>query len=221
MNPRRRIAILGGTGDLGTGLALRWSRAGHRIFIGSRRLEKAQRSVAKLRETCPEAAAEAMRNEDAAAAGDIAVLTVPAAHQIATLAAVRSALKGKVLIDATVPLTRFKAGAVRLPPEGSAGQRAQALLGDDVFVVAALHNVAAQLLQKDAPIDCHVLIAGNRKAAREVAMGLVQDAGLVGWHAGPIENSAAAEALTSALIQINRHHRILHSGIKIVGQASS
>ena len=214
-----KIAILGGTGDLGTGLALRWCKAGHRILIGSRRLAKAQRAVAKLQARCPDADLQAMHNEDAAAAGEVAVLTVPAAHQIATLAAVRSALQGKVLIDATVPLAPPKAGTVQLPLEGSAGQRAQAFLGDGAFVVTAFHNIAAKLLQKDAPIDCHVLIAGNRKAARETAMQLVQDAGLVGWHAGPIENSAAAEALTSILIQINRRHKVAHSGIKIVGQA--
>ena len=214
-----KIAILGGTGDLGTGLALRWCKVGHHILIGSRRLAKAQRAVAKLQALRPSADLQAMCNEDAAAAGEVAVLTVPAAHQIATLAVVRPALQGKVLIDATVPLAPPKAGTVQLPLEGSAGQRAQAFLGDGAFVVTAFHNIAAKLLQKDAPIDCHVLIAGNRKAARETAMQLVQDAGLVGWHAGPIENSAAAEALTSILIQINRRHKVAHSGIKIVGQA--
>lgn len=215
------IAILGGTGDLGIGLALRWCKAGHRILIGSRSLPKAQRAVAKLQALRPNADLQAMRNEDAAAAAEVVALTVPAAHQIATLASVRPALQGKVLIDATVPLAPPKVGTVQLPLEGSAGQRAQAFLGDDAFVVTAFHNIAAKLLHTDAPIDCHVLVAGNKKAAREVAMRLVQDAGLVGWHAGPIENSAAAEALTSILIQINRRHKISHSGIKIVGQAGS
>jgi NADPH-dependent F420 reductase len=108
---------------------------------------------------------------------------------------------------------------VQLPPEGSAGKRAQNLLGDDVMVVTAFQNVAAHLLQQDVKIECDVLVAGNKKAARDTVIALVEQAGMRGWHAGPIENSAAAEALTSVLIQINRRHDISHSGIKIVGQA--
>lgn len=213
------IAILGGTGDLGTGLAIRWAKAGHKIIIGSRTLEKAQTAVTNLQKTSPDTPAEAMENGDAAAAGDIVVLTVPADHQLSTLDSVRDSLKGKILIDVTVPLVPPKVGTVQLPPEGSAGKRAQDLLGDDVMVVTAFQNIAAHLLQEDVKIECDVLIAGNKKAARDKVMELVEQAGMNGWHAGPIENSAAAEALTSILIQINRKHDISHSGIKVVGQA--
>lgn len=213
------IAILGGTGDLGTGLAIRWAKAGHKIIIGSRTLEKAETAVANLQKTSPDTPAQAMENGDAAAAGDIVVLTVPADHQLSTLDSVRDSLKGKILIDVTVPLVPPKVGTVQLPPEGSAGKRAQDLLGDDVMVVTAFQNIAAHLLQEDVKIECDVLIAGNKKAARDKVMELVQEAGMNGWHAGPIENSAAAEALTSILIQINRKHDISHSGIKVVGQA--
>jgi len=213
------IAILGGTGDLGTGLAIRWSKAGHRIVIGSRTLEKAQAAVAALHAISPETPADAMENKDAAAAGKVVVLTVPAEHQLSTLEHVRDQLKGKILIDVTVPLIPPKVGTVQLPEEGSAGKRAQEFLGEDVQVVSAFQNIAAHLLQEDVVIECDVLVAGNKKAARDKVMELVEAAGMTGWHAGPIENSAAAEALTSILIQINRRHNISHSGIKIVGQA--
>ena len=213
------IAILGGTGDLGTGLAIRWARAGHRIIIGSRTLEKAQRAVDNLHAISPETPADAMENADAAIAGEIVVLTVPAEHQLATLNGVKTSLSGKILIDVTVPLVPPKVGTVQLPPEGSAGKRAQDLLGEDVMVVTAFQNIAAHLLQTDVHIECDVLVAGNKKAARDKVIELAEEAGMNAFHAGPIENSAAAEALTSILIQINRRHDISHSGIKIVGQA--
>ena len=213
------IAILGGTGDLGTGLAIRWSRAGHRIIIGSRTQEKADAAVAALKEISPDTPAEAMENSAAAAAGDIVVLTVPFAHQLSTLETVQANLKGKILIDVTVPLQPPKVGTVQLPEEGSAGKRAQDFLGEDVMVVSAFQNIAADLLKDpDMKIECDVLIAGNKKDARQRVVELAAEAGMNGWHAGPIANSAAAEALTSILIQINRQGKISHSGIKIVGQ---
>jgi 8-hydroxy-5-deazaflavin:NADPH oxidoreductase len=215
---RESIAILGGTGDLGTGLAIRWSKAGHRIIIGSRTLEKARAAVAKLHEISPETPADAMENADAAAAGDIVVLTVPADHQLSTLDHVKPGLAGKILIDVTVPLVPPKVGTVQLPSEGSAGKRAQEFLGDDVMVVSAFQNVAAHLLQQDVQIECDVLVAGNKKEARQRVIDLISEAGMKGWHAGPIANAAAAEALTSILIQINRQGEISHAGIRIVGQ---
>jgi NADPH-dependent F420 reductase len=212
------IAILGGTGDLGTGLAIRWSKAGHRIVIGSRTLEKARTAVAALHEISPETPADAMENKDAAAAGEVVVLTVPAEHQLSTLEHVRDELKGKILIDVTVPLVPPKVGTVQLPEEGSAGKRAQDFLGEDVRVVSAFQNIAAHLLQQDVHIECDVLVAGNKKEARQQVIDLIEEAGMTGWHAGPIANAAAAEALTSILIQINRQGQISHAGIKIVGQ---
>ena len=219
MAARETIAILGGTGDLGTGLAIRWSRAGHRIVIGSRRLEKAQDAVNKLAKISPDTPAVPMENADAAQAGDIVVLTVPAEHQISTLDTVKDGLAGKILIDVTAPLVPPRVGTVQLPTEGSAGKRAQDFLGDDVMVVSAFQNIAAHLLQEDVQIECDVLVAGNKRAARDKVIELIGEAGLTGWHAGPIDNAAAAEALTSILIQINRRHDISHSGIKIVGQS--
>ena len=213
------IAILGGTGDLGTGLAIRWSKAGYKIVIGSRTLAKAQAAVADLEKISPTTPARAMENADAASAGDIVVLTVPAEHQISTLESVKSGLSGKILIDVTVPLVPPKVGTVQLPLEGSAGKRAQEFLGDDVQVVTAFQNVAAHLLKEEIGIECDVLVAGNKRSARDKVIQLAEEAGMTGWHAGPIENSAAAEALTSVLIQINRRHDIAHSGLQIVGQS--
>ena len=218
---KETIAILGGTGDLGTGLAYRWAKAGHRIVIGSRTLEKAERAVAQLRERHLDGPADqfaAMENPAAATAGQLVALTVPAKHQLATLESVRAGLAGKILIDTTVPLQPPRVGTVRLPTEGSAGKRAQDLLGTNVKVVTAFQNVAAHLLRQDVAIDCEVLVCGNKRGARQRVIELARAAGMAAWHAGPIENSAAVEALTSVLIQINRQHDISHSGIKIVGQ---
>ncbi len=217
-NSKETIAILGGTGDLGTGLAIRWSKVGHKIVIGSRTLEKAQAAVEALQQISPETPAEAMENREAAKAGDIVVLTVPAEHQESTLKAVKDSLAGKILIDVTVPLVPPKVGTVQLPADGSAGKRAQTLLGEEVMVVSAFQNIAAHLLKEDVQIECDVLVTGNKKAARQRVIEMIESAGMVGWHAGPIDNAAAAEALTSILIQINRSGMISHSGIKIIGQ---
>jgi hypothetical protein len=217
-NSKETIAILGGTGDLGTGLAIRWSKVGHKIVIGSRTLEKAQAAVEALQQISPETPAEAMENGEAAKAGDIVVLTVPAEHQESTLKAVKDSLAGKILIDVTVPLVPPKVGTVQLPAEGSAGKRAQTLLGEEVMVVSAFQNIAAHLLKEDVQIECDVLVTGNKKAARQRVIEMIESAGMVGWHAGPIDNAAAAEALTSILIQVNRSGIISHSGIKIIGQ---
>lgn len=220
MSKPETISILGGTGDLGTGLAIRWSKAGHKIIIGSRTQTKAEQAVANLRKISPDTPAEAMENPDAAQSGDIVVLTVPAAHQISTLATVKDGLKGKILIDVTVPLVPPKVGTVQLPSEGSAGKRAQDYLGSSVMVVSAFQNVAAHLLQHDVKVECDVLVCGNKRTARQKVIALAVQAGMRAWHAGPIENAAAAESLTSILIQINRRHDISHSGIRIVGQES-
>ena len=203
------LAILGGTGDLGTGLARRWAQAGYRVIIGSRTLEKAEAAVADLREVMADrgvsaVAVEAMANLDAATAADIVTLTVPFSHQVDTLNSVRDALRGKILIDVTVPLVPPRVARVQLPPQGSAGQIAQELLGDEVAVVSAFQNVAAAHLQEGKGVECDVLVSGNKKEAREAVITLVEAAGMRGFHAGMINNAAAAEALTSVLISINK-----------------
>ncbi len=215
------LSILGGTGDLGTGLARRWSQAGYRVIIGSRTQEKAESAIADLREVMAERGmaevdVEAMENLEAAQAADIVTLTVPFAHQTSTLEHVRDALQGKILVDVTVPLVPPKVGRVQLPEGGSAGQIAQDLLGEEVQVVSAFQNVAAHHLQEGHGIECDVLVTGDSKDAREQVITLVQAAGMRGFHAGPIANAAAAEALTSVLITINRQYKC-HAGISITG----
>ena len=212
------IAILGGTGDLGGGLARQWSRAGYRILIGSRTLEKGEAAAKALLEEFPDLNVSGHENLDAARQADIVVLTVPFAHQISTLETVKEGIKGKILIDVTVPLMPPKVGTVQLPPEGSAALRAQAFLGEDVQVVSAFQNVGAQHLREDHKIECDVLVTGDKRAARDTVIALVEAVGLKGWHAGPLANSAAAEAMTSVLITINRHHKIDGSGIVITGE---
>ena len=142
------LAILGGTGDLGTGLARRWAQAGYEVIIGSRTQEKAEAAVADLREVMAErgvgeVTVQAMENLAAAQAADIVAITVPFSHQASTLELVKPALQGKILIDVTVPLVPPKVARVQLPEAGSAGQIAQALLGEEVAVVSAFQNVAA------------------------------------------------------------------------------
>ena len=221
MNAIYKIAILGGTGALGGGLARRWSAAGHHVVIGSRTLEKAQEALENLHKILQDRGESpgelsAMDNQSAAGAAEIVVLTVPASHQISTLESVKAQLQGKILIDVTVPLVPPKVSVVNLPPEGSAGIRAQEYLGDGVSVVSAFQNVAADHLLSGHEIDCDVLVTGNSKDDREVVLQLVTDGGMRGFHAGPIANSVIAESLTSALISINRQFKC-HSGIRISG----
>jgi NADPH-dependent F420 reductase len=215
------LAILGGTGDLGTGLARRWAQAGYEVIIGSRTQDKAEAAVADLREVMAErgvaaVSVRAMENQAAAEAADIVTLTVPFSHQASTLELVKPALQGKILIDVTVPLVPPKVARVQLPPQGSAGQIAQELLGEEVDVVSAFQNVAAAHLQEGRGLDCDVLVCGNKKTARDEVIKLVEAAGMRGFHAGMINNAAAAEALTSVLITINKQYGC-HAGIKISG----
>jgi NADPH-dependent F420 reductase len=215
------LAILGGTGDLGTGLARRWAVAGYHVIIGSRSQDKAEVALADLRRVMVERGVScinvrAMDNLAAAKAADIVALTVPFSHQKSTLEVVRSALKDKILIDVTVPLVPPKVARVQLPPEGSAGQIAQALLGEEVSVVSAFQNVAAHHLQEGRGLDCDVLVCGDSKEARAEVVKLVEAAGMRGIHAGSIANAAAVEALTSLLIFINRQYKC-HAGIRVTG----
>jgi NADPH-dependent F420 reductase len=212
------IAILGGTGDLGGGLARQWSRAGYKIMIGSRTLEKGEAAAKDLLDEFPDLNVTGHENLKAASAADLVVLTVPFEHQLSTLETVKPGLGGKILIDVTVPLVPPKVGTVQLPESGCAAVQAQNFLGEDVFVVSAFQNVGAMHLQEDHAIACDVLVSGNKKVARETVIKLVEAVGLKGWHAGPLANAVAAEALTSILITINRHHGVEGSGIVITGE---
>jgi NADPH-dependent F420 reductase len=215
------IAILGGTGDLGGGLARQWSRAGYKIVIGSRTLEKGRAAADALLAEFPDLNVSGHENLDAASQADIVVLTVPFEHQLSTLETVKPGLLGKILIDVTVPLVPPKVGTVQLPEKGSAAVQAQDFLGDEVQVVSAFQNVGAQHLREDHAIACDVLVTGNKRDTRAVVLSLVEAVGLRGWHAGPLANAAAAEAMTSVLITINKHHKIDGAGLVITGEAKT
>ncbi len=218
MSGRKRVAILGGTGNLGAGLALRLVKAGWSVIIGSRDAARAQAKAEEIGETVADASLDGMSYRDAAWAADIVILSVPFASQLETLESARDGLQGKILIDATVPLVPPRVSVVQLPPEGSAAVRAQKFLGEDVRVVSAFQNVGAHHLHDlDHAIDCEVLVTGNDKDARETVIHLIADCGLKGHHAGQLANAAAAEALTSILIAINRATKSDRAGIKITG----
>ena len=213
------LGIVGGTGKEGKGLAYRWILAGHRVIIGSRQLEKAQRAVDELIDFMgykPEGL-QGMENTNAAEACDIAVISVPYSAHKSTLETLRDALQGKIVIDVVVPLVPPKVTKVQMPPAGSAAQEAQAILGDTCRVVDAFQNISYERLMGNEDIDCDVLVCGKGKAAREVVIGLVEDAGLKGWDAGPIENAVVIEGLTSVLIGLNVQYKVKAAGIRITG----
>ncbi len=213
-----KIAILGGTGHEGPGLALRWAQAGHQVIIGSRQEEKARRTAARLNERLGRPLIVGMHNEDAARAGEVAVLTVPYAAQNALLTALRPALQGKLLIVTTVALRPPKVARVYIPPEGSAAEQAQAVLGETVRVVAAFQNVGAHALEDlSQPVACDVLVCGKRKADKAIAIQLAESLGTRGIDAGPLVNSKAVEAMTSVLIGINIRYHVPAAGLRITG----
>ena len=215
---KSKIAVLGGTGKEGSGLALRWANAGHHIVIGSRTPERARETAAAINARIGAERAEGAGNLAAAQSGDIVVLAVPYAAQLAALDEVKVALAGKILIDVTVPLVPPQVSRVQLPAGGSAVVKAQAMLGPGVRVVSAFQNVSAELLnQLGQSVDCDVLVCGDDREARTQVIALAQDAGMRAFHAGPLANSVVAEALTSVLIAINRQYKVKHSGIAITG----
>ena len=212
------IAVLGGTGKEGKGLAYRWAKAGYRVVIGSRYSEKAVKAASEIMELLEgSSSVVGTTNIEAADQADIAVLTVPYSAHRDTLEGVKSALKGKILVDVTAPLVPPKLSKVQMPPAGSAAQEAKEILGEDVEVVAAFQSVSHEHLLGEEEIECDVLVTGSSRKAREEVLRLVEAADLIGWDAGPIENSVVVEGLTSVLININRIYGSKHSGIKITG----
>ena len=219
-----KIAVLGGTGKEGSGLAYRWALKGHAVTLGSRDAAKAIAAAGELNTLLAEkpasASVQGAANRDAATGAEIIVLAVPYAAQQPTALEVRAELAGKILIDVTVPLAPPKVDRVQLPNGESAVLALQRKLGDGVKVVSAFQNVSATHLKDPThTVDCDVLVCGDDAAAREVVIGLAHDAGLRAWHAGALANSAATEALTSVLIAINKRYKVAGSGIRITGLA--
>jgi 8-hydroxy-5-deazaflavin:NADPH oxidoreductase len=220
MSARSTIAVIGGTGAEGGGIALRLAKAGHRVLIGSRDALKAKAAAATLTRALGSAEIGGDGNRAAAEAAEIVILTVPYAAQRPTLEEIRAVLPGKILVDATAPLVPPRVNRVQLPEGGSAVAAIQTLLGEPVRVVSAFQNVSAEKLrQLDHPVDCDVLVCADDAPARQTVIDLIATMGMRGIDGGPICNSAAAEALTSLLIWINRKYKVLGAGIRITGIA--
>lgn len=207
------IAVIGGTGKLGSALARRLAKAGRKVILGSRSAQSAAQAAAELG-----FGLTGLTNAEAAKAAGIVIVTVPFAAQELTLREIAPQVAGKIVVDTTVPLVPPKVMRVQLPPEGSAAQRAQKLLGADVRVVSAFHNVAAHKLATDQDIDCDVLVFGDDKDARAQVAALVGLTGLRGIQGGALANSAAAEAMTSVLIFINKTYQVDGAGLLVTGQ---
>lgn len=212
------IAVLGGTGPEGGGLALRWAYAGHTVIIGSRDPARAQAAAEAINARIGAERARGAENPVAAAEAEVVALTVPYAAHAATIESVMAACQGKIFIDVTVPLVPGKVTRVALPPGGSASLEAQALLGPEVRVVTAFQNISAEHLQElGHAVDCDVLVCGDDKASKTLVIELARDAGMVAFDAGPLANSVVPEGLTSVLIGLNIRHKVKSSGIKITG----
>jgi NADPH-dependent F420 reductase len=211
------IALIGGTGALGAAIARRLAKAGESVILGSRDPAKAAAAASALQAETGQPV-QGLGNAEAAAAASIIIVTVPFASQETTLAEIAAGCRGKIVVDTTVPLMPPKVMRVQLPLEGSAAVRAQKLLGEGVTVVSAFHNVAAHKLATDAAVECDVLVFGDERAAREQVLRLVAQCGLRGLHGGALVNSAAAEALTSVLIFLNKTYAVDGAGVRITGQ---
>ena len=212
-----KIAILGGTGKEGRSLACRWADTGIEVLIGSRDKNKAEKSASALNSIPKRNPARGLTNKDAAQEGNLVVLSVPAAGHREILTSITAELRGKIVIDLVVPLdpTNFK--NYLPPPEGSAAEEAQSILGNETPVVAALHHISFHLLRRPQAIQSDVLVCGNNDEAKRESIRLIRLLGMRGVDCGPITNAMAIEALTPVLLGINQRYRVKASGVKITG----
>jgi len=214
----KAISVIGGTGALGSALAARLAAAGYTVCIGSRDPAKAEACAALIRDRVPVADVSGNGLSECAAFSDVVFLTVPYAAHRDTLIAIGPALAGKILVDATVPLKPPKVGTVQLPTAGAAALEAREIVGPGVQIVSALQTIGAEKLASGDAIDCDVLAASDDAAAYESVSTILGRIGLRTWHVGPLANAAAAEAMTSVLININRRYKMAQAGIRITGQ---
>lgn len=218
-NPgKETIAIIGGTGKEGKGLAYRWVKAGYPVIIGSRSSAKALLTVNEVRSLAgPQARIDGFENSAAAEQAEIIVLTVPFSVHKEMLEQIKPFVQGKILVDVTVPLVPPKVTCVQMPPAGSAAMEAQQILGEGVQVASAFQNISYEHLLLEQEVDCDVLVCGSGKSTRSVVLELVRAAGLTGWDAGPLENSMVVEGMTSILIGLNKQYHVQAAGIRITG----
>lgn len=212
------IAVIGGTGKEGAGLAYRWANSGYRVYIGSRDAERAKAKASELNTQLGGDFVDGMSNQDAAANAEVVVLSVPYdAHQ-AILESIRDKMKGKLLIDVSVPLQPPNVRQVFVPEGKSAALETQALMGSEAKVVAAFQNVSAvHLMDLNHQIQCDVLVCSDHVDAKADTMKLVEAAGMRGIDAGPLVNAVAVEALTPVLLYINKQYKVKGAGIRITG----
>ncbi len=216
-----KIAILGGTGEQGPGLALRWALAGDDVIIGSRQKEKGERVAAELNAELGRDLLRGTDNADAAAAADVVFITVPYSAHVKTLETVREQVQGKIFVDVSVPLDPDNARRVVMPEAGSATEEAKQILGDGVQVVCALQNISAHLLRDvNATIDCDVLLCGD-KDARPVVAALVRKLGINPIDVGPLAAASLIEPITALLIRLNIKNKVHSAGIRITGLSES
>jgi hypothetical protein len=212
------IAVLGGTGKEGSGLAMRWAHSGYRVLIGSRDAGRAATKASELNRELGNELLAGMDNAEAAAKADIVVLSVPYAAHKEILGSVREQIKGKVLIDVTVPLQPPQIRQVNIPEGHAAALEAQAFLGDEVRVVAAFQNVSyVHIKEVDSKVDCDVLVCADDEDAKTETLQLVEAAGMRGIDAGPLANAVAAESLTPVILYINKKYKTKSAGIRITG----
>jgi len=212
------IGMIGGTGKEGKGLAYRWAKARLNVVIGSRQQEKAEAAAGEVNTLLRgKATVSGTINFRAAETADLVVLTVPYAAHAEMCATIKPSVRGKIVVDVTVPLVPPKITRVQMPPEGSAARQAQLILGEDVQVVAAFQNISYEHLLKDEAVDCDVIVCGGNCEARAVVIKLVEAAGLVGWDGGPLDNAMVVEGLTSILLGLNKKYSTSSAGIRITG----
>ena len=209
------LAILGGTGKEGTGLALRWAHAGYPIIIGSRQAERAETTAAELNEELGVDTIRGMENAAAAQAADICVLTVVAKAHQAAVEGLKEALQGKLVVDATARLS-FPGPKPASPP--SAARLAQDILGEGATVVAAFQNVPASALRKNLgeTIVTDVMVCGDDMDAVEKVIGLSEAVGMRAFYAGGLDNAVVVEGITALLIAMNKHYGG-HGTVQVVG----
>jgi NADPH-dependent F420 reductase len=221
MSASRPIAVLGGTGPEGFGLALRWAQAGETVIIGSRDPTRAQDAANKIKQRVPGANISGNENIAACAAADLLVLTIPFEGHAALLKQLKPAIRpGSIVIDTTVPLAASVGGRASRTLgvwQGSAAQETAELVPKGIPVVAAFHNAGAELLNADGPVDCDVIVCSDDPAAVQIVRNLATKiSGVRAIDGGKLENARIVEQITALLIGLNIRHKG-HSGIRITG----
>ena len=210
------IGVLGGSGALGSGLSYRLGKAGYQVIIGSRNPGKASEKVNEINLRLKQEKISIQSNYLAAEKSELVILAVPFSNHRVIVEEIATVVQNKIVLDTTVPLVPPKVARVQLPEYGSVAKKTQELLGKEVRVVSAFQNVAASHLNGDDALLGEILVFGNNKDARETIIGLIQEIGMKGWHAGSIDNSVVAESMTSVLIFMNKFYNMEGAGINIV-----